>query len=106
MSEEYAPLVWNVTEHVGSDGRYRFRFLYTSGAHRLGIERVELLHDGVVQCTDEHRGVTGVAHEGNEYILDLTALPTGGEWTLRASARSEGGLDSNGGIHLTREDLR
>ncbi len=90
--------------HIDSPARYRIRFVYSFGAHRLGVERVELLHDGKVLSVDEHRGVTGVAHEGNEYVLDLTSLPPRGEWTLRASARSEGGLDSNGDVYLTSEE--
>ncbi len=103
MSEDYAPLTWDVSAHIRSPARYRFRFVYSSGAHRLRVERVELLHDGMVVSVDEHSGVAGSVHDDNEYVLDLASLPPGGEWTLRASARSEGGLDSNGGVHLVRE---
>lgn len=106
ISEEYAPLTWDVTEHVEGAGRYRVRFGYTHGSHRLGIERVELLVDGVVAARDAHRGTTGTVDEDNDYVLELGAYPATAAITLRASARSEGGTDSNGEVYLTREEER
>ncbi len=103
VGEEYASLSWDVTEHIRGAGRYRLRFQYTFGSHRLGIEQVELLVDGEPVSVDLHRGVTGHANEGNEYVLELAALPPGATLTLRASLRSEGGTDSNGEIFLIEE---
>ena len=103
MSEEYAPLTWEVTQYIQAPGRYRVRFTYTFGSHRLGIEKVELLVDGSMVSIDTHRGVTGTVDENNEYVLEVGAIPEGAELTLRASARSEGGTDSNGEVYLTEE---
>jgi len=106
VTEEYAPLAWDVTGHLAGAGRYVVRFGYTHGSHRLGIERVELLVDGVVGARDVHRGTTGTVDEDNEYVLEVGATPAGARLTLRASARSEGGTDSNGEVYLTREEER
>ncbi|MEW6746951.1 MAG: beta-N-acetylhexosaminidase [Planctomycetota bacterium] len=103
MNEEYVALTWDMTEHILRPGRYRVRFQYTQGAHRLGIEKVELLLDGKTVSSDEHRGMTGYQNEQNEYLLTLEEEPHGKQLVLRASARSEGGTDSNGVIYLSEE---
>jgi hexosaminidase len=103
VSEEYAPLTWDITSSIPSPGNYRVRFTYTFGSHRLGIEGVELLVNGEVRSFDHHRGVTGTVDENNEYVLQIDSIPEGATLTLRASARSEGGTDSNGEIYLTEE---
>jgi hexosaminidase len=104
MSETYSPLDWDVTEHIAAAGRYRVRLQYTHGSHRLGIEKVELLADGEPVCTDAHRGETGNRHLDNDYLLELGEHRAGACYTLRVTARSEGGTDSNGEIFLSRED--
>jgi hexosaminidase len=104
MSEEYKPLTWDVTARITGAGTYRVLFLYTRGSHRLGIERCELLADGTPVSADSHRGETGNRHLNNEYIVILEDYRSGARYVLRASARSEGGTDSNGEVYLTKED--
>ena len=104
VSEAYRPLEWDLSGKITHEGRFRVRFQYTHGAHRLGIERVELLVNGEVVAGDEHRGVTGSVHERNDYFLAVPKKPPeGAHVVLRASARSEGGTDSNGVVYLFEE---
>lgn len=69
----------------------------------MGIEYAELLHDGKPVAKDEHRGEAGARHLNNEYSLPLQAHKSG-TYTIRASVRSEGGLDSNGHVYLNVVD--
>ncbi len=100
MSETYAPLTWDATGQITGPGNVRIRLHYTAGAHRLGIERVELLADGKVIAVDAHRGVAGGSHSRNEYHLKLAVYRKAAKYTVRASARSEGGTDSNGRVYM------
>jgi hexosaminidase len=102
VAETYQPLAWDVTSQVIGPGRYRVTFQYTGGACRFGIESVELLADGAVMSADRHRGVTGACDEGNTYIVELRKHSPGTRFELRASARSEGGVDSQGDVILER----
>jgi hexosaminidase len=103
VTEVYQPLTWNVTPRVTGPGTYRARFHYTRGAHRLGIAKVELLADDRVVAVDEHRGETGIRHIDNVYRLPLGTHQPGARYTLRASAQSEGGTDSNGEVFFSKE---
>ena len=103
MAETYQPLVWDVSAQVAGPGRYRAKFQYTGGSCRLGIESVELLADGKPVATDRHRGVTGASNEANIYSFEIKDFAPGARYELRASARSEGGLDSNGEILFEKE---
>ena len=98
-----APLTWDVTPHVDAAGAYRVELRYTSGACRLGIERVELLCNGAVVAADAHRGETGSVHKDNIYQLKLEKHVAGATYEVRASAQSEGGGDSNGIMNIQKE---
>jgi hexosaminidase len=103
MAETYQPLTWDVSKQVTGPGRYRATFLYSGGSCRLGIEAVELLANGKPAAADRHRGVTGASNEANAYAFELKEFVPGAKYELRASARSEGGLDSNGEIMFEKE---
>ncbi len=103
VATNYAPLTWDVTPRVAGPGTYRVELRYTAGAHRLGIERVELLGNGAVVATDTHRGETGSVHQDNVYRLKLDKHEPGARYEVRASAQSEGGRDSNGIMSIEKE---
>ncbi len=103
VTEKYAPITFDATAHIQKAGDYHLRFEYTSGACRLGIERVELLMDGELESYDVHRGVTGARNENNDYHLKLGQFRPGRKYQIRAFVRSEGGTDSNGSIFFISE---
>ena len=105
VTETYKPLAWDVTSEVSGPGRYRVTFQYGGGACRLGIESVELLANGDVVSADRHRGVTSASDAGNTYIVALKQRPRGTKYELRASARSEGGIDSHGDVFIERNPI-
>ena len=100
VTEQYAQRSWDITSQLTGIGKYVTTFRYAHGAHRLGIQRVELLANGRPVSTDTHRGVTGTASEANTYTLELNALHPGTKYEIRAAIRSEGGTDSNGTVYL------
>jgi hypothetical protein len=103
MSEEYIRLSWDISKHIQGPGRYRVRFRYTRGSHRIGIEEAALLKDGVLLSIDTHRGEAGTRHLENDYSLSIDTLDPKGRYILRAKLRSEGGTDSYGEIYLLKE---
>jgi hexosaminidase len=102
MSEEYKVLTFDITGWIKEPGRYIVLFQYTRGAHRLGIEWAALVKDGEEVHRDAHRGVTGAKDENNLYRLELGEVDPGATYELRASLRSEGGVDSTGEIRLVK----
>lgn len=100
-SEQFQTTEWDVTAVMDGAGRYTALFAYTGGAHRLDIAWVELVVDGAVAWRDEHAATTGARDKDNEYHLTLDKPGT--RYLLRASVRSDAGADSNGEIHLVRD---
>ena len=76
------------------------RFQYESGSHRLDIEKVEILQNGVVIATDDHAGRTGLEDVANTYRFPGIQFNAGQRYEIRANIRSDGGSDSNGTIYL------
>jgi alpha-N-acetylglucosaminidase len=101
--ETYTARDWDVTQHVSGPGTYQVLFQYTGGPHRLDIEWAALLRDGQEVARDAHPGTTGDRNEGNRYQLDVKgAASEGARYTLRASVKSAGGVDSNGTVYLKK----
>lgn len=108
-TEQFAVKEWDVTSAISGPGDYEAIFLYTSGAHRLEIEWVDLIEQGIdlkpgvtVVAKDEHNGQTGAETKDNRYRLAVKAVKPGMRYVLRARVRSDGGTDSNGEIYLLR----
>ncbi len=103
VTEEYAPKIYDITKFLNKAGTCNVHFQYTGGAHRLGIEKVEMLADGKVIATDAHRGVTGAFDQANEFLLEINELDEYKRYQIRAFVRSEGGIDSNGEVSLIKK---
>ena len=103
VTEEYAPITFDATTQITKSGDYRLQLQYTTGACRLGIEKVELLEDGQTVSYDTHRGVTGASHDANIYTLKLPTHNANSKYQIRATVRSEGGKESNGKIFFISE---
>ncbi len=102
VTERFAVRQWDVTKAVRSPGGYEIRFQYTGGACRLDIEWAALLVNGVEAVRDSHNGRTGASDVANVYKLKLDHLPAGAKVTLAANVRSDGGVDSDGEITISR----
>lgn len=62
-----------------SAGPWEIKFQYTSGNHRLEVNRVELLTGSQVVSADAHFGYAGVPSSNNTYTLQV---PAAGSYTL------------------------
>jgi alpha-N-acetylglucosaminidase len=94
---------WDISPKVdtsGTKGSLMIRFQYESGSHRLDIEKVEILQNGVVIATDNHLGRTGLEDVANSYRFAGIQFNAGQRYEIRANIRSDGGSDSNGTIYL------
>jgi len=90
----------DITQTLKREGEYKVVFQYTSGGHRLDIDKVELLQSGKVIHTDKHPGNTGGKNNHNIYSLPLKSFQKGARYSIRATIHSDGGTDSNGTILL------
>ena len=91
---------WNLGEITHAPGEILIRFQYTSGAHRLEIDGVQILTGGNVIAADPHHGQTGLEDVGNVYRMKVPFALSGSQLVLRAKVRSDGGADSRGTIFL------
>jgi hexosaminidase len=103
IGQELVDREWDVTGKIKRAGNVQVLFLYSSGEHRLEIQKVELLEDGKVVSVDEHAGSTGHVDSANTYKLKLPKLNPQSKYVLRAKVRADGGNDSNGEIYLLPE---
>lgn len=102
VSETFAPMNWNVGFLLKETGTYEVTFQYTSGAHRLDIQSVELLADDKIVASDHHLGITGTITKDNVYRLTVNDYDPSVSYVLRAVVRSDGGSDSNGHVYFTK----
>jgi hexosaminidase len=98
MTVAFAPHTWDISTQIKDAGNYEVTFQYTGGGCRLDLEWVALLANGNEIARDTHPGVTGGSTKNNIYKFTLPAPATGTKYELKASARSDGGTDSNGEI--------
>ncbi len=103
-TEEFKPTEWDITSQINEPGLYTITFQYTGGAHRLDIQKVELLRDGKVIANDEHTGITGSKTVDNTYKIKFDKYSSSSKYTLRAGIRSDGGSDSNGNIYISKQE--
>ncbi len=98
----WTTLEWDVTDTMAQPGTYSITFLYTSGAARLDIGKVEFFAGAGAWVADIHYGRTGLEHVDNVYTLTVPETPEGTPLKLRAEVRTDGLDDSNGVIFLKR----
>lgn len=102
-TEQFQPMRWDLNDDLETGGRYRIKFSYTSGRHRLDIQSVEILENGKVVAEDNHTGITGAYNKDNIYNVTIPDCKATASYQLRAVVRSDGGTDSNGTIYLFSE---
>ncbi|MCE5185785.1 MAG: beta-N-acetylhexosaminidase [Planctomycetaceae bacterium] len=102
-TETFQPMEWEITPLLQGSGTYSAIFRYTGGAHRLDIQSVEVLEDGVVISTDKHFGRTGGSSVNNTYTVAIPEHKKTAKYLIRAVVRSDGGSESNGTIYLVEK---
>lgn len=99
-SEQRKTYLIDVSAYVQSAGNLQVSFEYSSGGCRLDIHRVELVEDGKVVASDEHHGITGAQNRDNIYAVTLKTFQPGSRYSIRYTAQTDGGTDSDGNIFL------
>jgi len=102
MSEDKAVLRFNLAPWVKADGPLTVEWEYTRGAHALAILATQVVCAGKVIAEDRHSGITGAAHQGNTYRLDVKGIRAGAPLELLGETASRGGTDSHGTVWLLR----
>jgi hexosaminidase len=102
VSNDYRTRKWDISSAVTGDGAYTIRFQYTSGAHRLDVDGIEILADGAVVATDSHFGRTGGENVDNVWHVSLSGIAKGAKIEIRAKVRGDGGGDTNGDILVSK----
>lgn len=95
---------FDATGLISADGTYQITFLYTSGAERLDIDKVEVFRNQETAplATDVHHGFTGGAMHDNAYTLKIEGYQTGARFTVKAHVYGHQGNDSNGLVFLRK----
>ncbi|MGC4048082.1 MAG: family 20 glycosylhydrolase [Armatimonas sp.] len=98
------PVDFDATGLVSSNGTYQVTFLYTDGAERLDIDKIELFRNQETTplAADVHHGFTGGAKKDNVYTLKVDDYQTGARFTIRAYVYGHQGNDSNGLVFIKK----
>ncbi len=101
IGTEYQIKEWDVTPKVYASGRATAGFYMTKGGNNLEVESVELLKDGEVISSDEHHAVAmerkNIFRPYN-YSLEVKEYDPNAKYTIRASVKGQGGVDSYGNV--------
>ena len=93
----YADYSWALTKPIAGGQKYRVRFQWTKGRHRLDIRNVRL-HTNGVTVEDKHFGFTGNRNQENTWSFQIPPDAPQGEWKMTAEIQGNGGTDSHGRI--------
>jgi hexosaminidase len=91
---------WDVTKSITAPGQYDVAFMMNGGHGHAEFEWVELRENGTVIQRIVHPGSTDWGQRSNDYLFGLQAFHAGGTYTIRASIRGIGGIDSAGDIYV------
>ncbi|QQL44469.1 proprotein convertase P-domain-containing protein [Sulfuriroseicoccus oceanibius] len=85
-----------------AEGNLTISFNYESGPHRLNINGVTLLEDGVATSSDNHFGYAGLPNNNNSYTVTLSDYSPTKSYSVRANIDvTESGSNSYGSVTLT-----
>jgi hexosaminidase len=91
---------WDVTSAISAPGQYDVAFLLMGGHGRMEVEWIELRENGVVVQRIVRPGNTDLNLRANDYLFGLPAYHSGSRYTIHASVRGVGGVDTFGDIYL------
>jgi hexosaminidase len=87
------------TGKIDKNGIYELAFLYTGGANRLEIEKVEVFKNGNKVTEEEHPAFTGKRSKNNIYSFKIDDYETGAAFTIKASVYGK----SNGVVFIKKK---
>jgi hexosaminidase len=91
---------WDVSSAITAPGQYDASFVLTGGHGHLEIEWVELRENDAVVQRIVRPGSTDWGARSNDYLFGLQTFHAGSRYTVRASIRGVGGVDSVGDIYV------
>jgi hexosaminidase len=91
---------WDATASITEPGQYDAAFMLTGGHGHMEIEWVELRENGAAVQRIVRPGSTDWAARSNDYMFGLPAFHAGSKYTIRASMRGVGGVDTTGDIYV------
>jgi len=104
ISESWTELDWKLPAAEYQGANYEITFQYVAGAHRLDIQKVQLIVAGQQVAIDAHDGVTGGENRRNVYVLKFPHIASTQNAVIRAMVRCDGGSDSRGEVTIRRID--
>ena len=96
----YADHAWTLAKPVSGGQKYRVRFQWTKGRHRLDIRNVRL-ESGAITVADNHFGFTGNRNQENTWVFQIPPKAPQQGWKLIAEIQGNGGTDSHGAIRIS-----
>jgi len=91
---------WDVTSGITSPGEYDVAFLMLGGHGRMEIEWIELRENGAVVQRIVRPGDTELRDRANDYLFGLPSFHAGSHYSIHASVRGVGGVDTFGDIYV------
>ncbi len=94
---------WDVTAAISGPGQYNVAFIQTGGRGNTEIEWIELSENGTVMQRITRYATTDLHLRANDYLFGLQNFHPGSRYTIRASMRDVGGVDSAGDIYFVSQ---
>ncbi len=99
-SAQFAEHEWDITKSITAPGQYDVAFMMTGGRGHMEIEWIELRENGTLVQRIVRPGSTDWAQRTNDYVFGLPAFHAGSTYTVHASIRGVGGINSAGDIYV------
>lgn len=94
---------WDVTSAVTAPGQYDVAFIQTGGRGNTEIEWIELSENGTVVQRITRYATTDLHLRANDYLFGLQNFHPGSRYSIRASMRDVGGVDTSGDIYFVSQ---
>jgi hexosaminidase len=91
---------WDISSGFSAPGQYDVVFFLTGGHGQMEIEWIELSENGTSVQRIARPGSTDPRLRINDYLFGLPAYHAGSKYTIRASVRGIGGVDTVGDIYV------
>lgn len=102
----FAPIEWDITDHISGAGIYTFTINFTGGRHAMQVRTLSIREDSGVVASDHHMGLIGPVTEDNVYKIMVPVYDSEAVYKLRADARALGGTECFGSISMHHAPLR
>jgi len=100
ITTEFSELMWDVTEQITVEGKYKLAMLHLGGKNALEVQSIELFQNGKRVARDRHYGLSGEILSGVVYQLKLKEYDSEAKYQLKAVVKGNSGIDSKGMIKM------